>query len=54
LVSATIYETMQIHAFYGEIVDINFHGDGTDFWVANGDEKLGDGGVREEGISAVI
>ena len=31
---------MQTHAFYGEIVGIDFHGDGTGFWVANRDEKF--------------
>jgi WD40 repeat protein len=41
VVNATTYETMQTHAFYGEIVGIDFHGDGTGFWVANGDEKFG-------------
>jgi WD40 repeat protein len=41
VVNATTYETMQTHEFYGEVVGMDFHGDGTGFWVANGDEKFG-------------
>lgn len=41
VVNATTYETMQTHEFYGEIVGLDFHGDGTGFWVANADEKFG-------------
>ena len=41
VVNATDYEQMQTHDFYGEIVGMDFHADGTGFWVANGDEKFG-------------
>jgi WD40 repeat protein len=41
VVNATTYETMQTHEFYGEIVGLDFHGDGTGFWVANADDKFG-------------
>lgn len=38
--NATTYETIRTHAFYGEIVDIDFHDGGTGLWVANRDEKF--------------